>query len=307
MRACLLSLPAACEGIGWRATVIDNVSGDGSREMLAETFPDVRVIANRRRLGFGANHNQVLKPLIAGGADAPRYVLILNDDTTLKPGAVTTMAMRMDADPNVGAVVPRIVSTDGRVASSRIAYPTARWAWRSDWTDRTEPDDPDDGFLQGCCLMVRVAAIAQVGPFDERFFLFYEDTDLSRRLADGGWRLGVCPEAVVVHVGHVSVFKPGMLELTPKQGRRSRYLYFAKHHGRARAELITLGGRLLLLVRGLKATAGAALTHDAGRRDRGRRLLGLARFNPRRPLPQERRAQAEGPAPELGARAQKRK
>ncbi len=57
--------------------------------------------------------------------------------------------------------------------------------------------------------------MAQVGAFDERFFLFYEDTDLSRRLADAGWSLGVCPEATVVHVGHASVFKPALIEVTP--------------------------------------------------------------------------------------------
>jgi GT2 family glycosyltransferase len=127
-----------------------------------------------------------------------------------------------------------------------------------------------------------VAAVAQVGPFDERFFLFYEDTDLSRRLADAGWSLAVCAEAVVEHVGHASVFKPELVEVTPTQGRRSRYLYFRKHEGRARAEVITAVGRLLLLTRAAKATAGAAIRHNPTSRDRARRLFALARHNPRR-------------------------
>jgi GT2 family glycosyltransferase len=287
VRACLQSLPVACQGVAWRATVIDNVSGDGSLEMLASQFPDVAVIANRLRLGFGANHNQVLRPLIADPAAGPRYVLVLNDDTTLQPEAVSRLVQMLDTDPTMAAVVPTILDSQGRPGASRIAYPNARSAWHGDWTDRTEAADPDGGFLQGCCLLLRVAALAQVGPFDERFFLFYEDTDLSRRLMDGGWSLGLCAEAVVVHVGHATVFKPGLAELTPKQGRRSRYLYFCKHEGRIRAEVITAVGRLLLLTRAARATAGATIGHNPTSGDRARRLLAMARFNPRRPTATE--------------------
>lgn len=282
VRACLLSLPAACKGLDWRATVIDNVSGDGSLEMLAGEFPDVTVVANHTRMGFGANHNQVLRPLLAQSREG--YVLVLNDDTTLRPAAVTRLVQMLDADPRLAAVVPTILDLQGRAGANRIAYPRAASAWTCDWTDRTEPPDHDHGFLQGCCLLLRVAALAQVGPFDERFFLFYEDTDLSRRLADAGWGLGVCPEAEVVHVGHATVFKPDLVALTPLQGRRSRYLYFCKHEGRAKAEAITIVGQLLLLTRAAKAVAGATLRHNPTSGERARRLLALARFNPRRPI-----------------------
>ena len=291
VRACLNSLPAACEGVTWQATVIDNVSGDGSLEMLAQEFPDVTVIANRSRLGFGANHNQVLRPMAASVGTSARYALVLNDDTTVEPAAVTRLVRMLDANPGTAAVVPTIVDSQGRVAASRIAYPNARNAWHGDWTDVTEPADPEHGYLQGCCLLLRVAAVAEVGPFDERFFLFYEDVDLSRRLVDAGWALGVCPDAVVLHVGHASVFKPGMVEVTPLQGRRSRYLYLCLHEGRARAEAITAIGRLLLLTRALKATAGATVRHDPTRKDRARRLFQLAALNPRRPIPPDPAAQ----------------
>jgi GT2 family glycosyltransferase len=297
VRACLESLPEACNRLAYRTTVVDNVSCDGSLEMLAQEFPDVLVMANARRLGFGANHNQVLRTLLADGS--ARYALILNDDTVLRPGAVAAMVARLDADPRAAAAVPTIEDEHGRVAASRLAYPTARTCLVTDWTDRTEPADPG-GFLQGCCLLLRLAAIAEVGMFDERFFLFYEDTDLSRRLAEAGWELVVCSDAVVYHVGHASVFKPGYVELTPRQGRRSRYLYLAKHHGRVQAELITALGRLLLLVRAVKASAGWHLLGDGARRDRARRLFGLVGFNPRRPLPAERAASDPGAPPRGG-------
>lgn len=286
VRRCLLSLPAACDGLDWEVTVIDNVSGDGSVEMLACEFPDVHVLENQARMGFGANHNQVLRPLIEGSGEqaAPRYALILNDDTSLQPAAVSRMVQMLDADPMMAAVAPTILDREGRAGATRIAYPNAKNAWRCDWTGRTEPPDSEQGFLQGCCLLLRVTAIAQIGPFDERFFLFYEDADLSRRLADAGWYLNVCAEAVVEHLGHVSVLGPALAVFTPKQGRRSRYLYLCKHEGRAGAELITTIGRLLLLVRAARATAGAIRRHDPARRSRARRLFGLARLNPRYPV-----------------------
>jgi len=283
-RACLLSLPAACAGTTWHATVIDNVSADGSLEMLAADFSHVGVIANPVRLGFGANHNQVLGPL-AENATA-RYALVLNDDTELRPDSVRLMVEMMDRRPDLGAVVPTIVDGKGRRAANRISYPDIRSCLHFDRTGVTERPDEEHGWLQGCCLLLRTAALKKVGLFDERFFLFYEDTDLSRRLVSAGWSLGVCPEATVVHHGHASVFKPAMFEITPRQGLRSRYLYFSKYQGPRRAWLISATGRAVMLARALKATV-VVRPGDTDRRARARRLLVLARFNPRRPLPQE--------------------
>ena len=301
LRACLHSLPAAGRGVSWQATVVDNVSGDGSLEMLAAEFPEVVVVANQRRLGFGANHNQVVRPLLAAWPGGPDYVLVLNDDTVLEPCAVTRLVATLDAEPAMAAVVPTIRDTDGRTAGNRLAYPDTRSAWRADWTDRLDTADPDDGYLQGCCLLLRVQALVEVGPFDERFFLFHEDIDLSRRLHDAGWSLGTCAEAVVIHEGHASVFKPELVASTPLQGRRSRYQYFCKYDGRLRAEAITAVGRLLLAVRAAKAAVGWATGWAVGqppvreeRKRRAQRLWTLARFNPRRPIPPDPRAATKG-------------
>jgi len=285
VRTCLRSLPEACLGLTWRATVIDNVSRDGSLEMLATEFPDVGVVANRLRLGFGTNHNQVVRRLVADGL--ARHLLVLNDDTELGPQAVTRMVAMLDRRPELGAVVPSVVDGQGRASATRLAYPTARSWLRTDRFDITELPDPERGWLQGSCLLVRVDALRQVGGFDERFFLFYEDVDLSLRLVQAGWGLGVCPEAMVVHHGHATVLRPGIADSTPRQGLRSRYLYFAKHSGVRRAALLSAVGRSVMLVRALKAAAVWARTRDPVALGRARRLLILARFDPRRPLPQE--------------------
>jgi len=285
VRTCLRSLPSACRALRWRATVIDNVSQDGSLEMLASEFPDVRVVANSVRLGFGANHNQVVRRLAADRS--ARYVLVLNDDTELWSGAVTRMVATMDANPELGAVVPSVLDGQGRQSATRLAYPTARSWLRQDRFDITELPDPLRGWLQGSCLLVRVDAMCQVGGFDERFFLFYEDVDLSLRLSQAGWGLGVCPEATVVHHGHATVLRPGIAEITPRQGLRSRYLYFAKHAGARRAALLSAAGRSVMLARAAKAAAVWARSRDQIALDRARRLFVLARFDPRKPLAQE--------------------
>jgi N-acetylglucosaminyl-diphospho-decaprenol L-rhamnosyltransferase len=279
---CLASLPAACEGLAWHVTVVDNVSGDGSIEMLANEFPEVAVIANRVRRGFGANHNQVLRRVLADGT--ARFVLVLNDDTELEPDAVTRLVRTMERDAALGAVAPRIVDPNGEVSDSRFVYPTMATVLEFDRTGRTEAPSTDSGWLQGCCLLVRVAAIERVGAFDERFFLFWEDVDLSRRLEADGWSLAVCDEAVVIHVGHASVFKADVVGRTYRQGLRSRYLYFAKYRGESRSRLISWAGRSVYLLRAAQAAAGAIVRRDRSRRTHARHLWRLASYDPRRPV-----------------------
>jgi GT2 family glycosyltransferase len=293
LRRCLLTLPAAAAPLDWRASVVDNVSVDGSREMVAREFPAVRLVANRQRRGFSANHNQVLRRVV--GERSSRYVLVLNDDTELAESAVVRMVAVMDADPHLGAVVPEVVDGAGRTAATRLAYPTLRRSLRYDLTGVGEPED-EEGWLQGCCLLLRVAALADVGLFDERFFLFYEDVDLSRRLTAAGWTLGTCARAVVVHTGHASVLRSDMTLFTPMQGLHSRYLYFAKHLGTSRSTAISWAARGALAARAARLGLRAQRRHDRDSAATSRHYLALARYDPRRPPPLPARAPSTGPA-----------
>jgi hypothetical protein len=259
--------------------------------MLASEFPDVAVIANRVRQGFSANHNQVLRRVLA--ERSARFVLVLNDDTELEPDAVTRMVRALDADERLAAVVPTVTDGNGVVHSSRFEYPSVRSALRFDLTGKTEQPDPAAGWLQGCCLLLRVGALERVGLFDERFFLFWEDTDLSRRVEIDGWRLDIAPEARVLHHGHASVFRPDVVARTHRQGLRSRYLYFAKYEGERRALAVSLVGRWIYAIRAARSAVGIVFRRDRRRSGRVKALWQVATYDPRRSVFPEAAASAD--------------
>jgi hypothetical protein len=283
--ACLRSLPAACAELSWAVTVVDNGSTDGSAETVAREFPDAAILRNKRRLGITTNHNQVLVPAIAGGS--ARYALILNEDTELDPGSVTELVQLCDREPGLATAGPRIRDADGRPQLSYFPIPTV---FDQIWYSLRQPTEPrirrGRGWLNTSCALVRVAALREIGPLDERFFIFYDDTDLGRRLADAGWAATVCPTATIVHYGHQTVSQPALGNSMERQFIRSRYLYFCKHHGRAAAAVVDGGNRLILSVRAFKA-AVSALRHRTGAGARARMLWRLAAYNPRSPLPHE--------------------
>ena len=179
---CLASLAAACEGISWRTLLVDNASTDGSAEIVRSEFPDIEVIQNAERMGFSANHNQVIRRAIGTGA---RFVLVLNEDTVLDAGAIRELVKFSDADPRVGAAGPTIIGRDGEVQRSLLSYPTVG----SEVAASFRPGKPRDetrsgGWLNGSCVLVRTDALREIGLLDERFFIFFEDTDLGLRFAN---------------------------------------------------------------------------------------------------------------------------
>ncbi len=288
LRACLLSLPPACEGLGWRATVVDNVSRDGSLEMLETEFGCCSVIRNQARLGFGANHNQVLERALE--AREARYVLVLNNDTELEPGSVAELVQFMDSQPGVGAASPRMLSSAGERHDILFRYPSVaghlRWSLRP--TRRASAAVGRPGWLNGACLLLRAQALEEVGVFDTRFFMFFEDTDLQARLRDAGWSSAICDRASVVHQVGQTVKKPELRLAMECQLLRSRYLYFLKHHGLLQAKTVAWTTRLVLSARAGKLVLERALGRPRADADGGlHALLELARYDPRSPLRHE--------------------
>src|SRR5437660_1777456 len=107
LRDCLNSLPLATTGLSYETWVVDNNSPDKSAEMVAAEFPDVHLIANLNNLGFPAANNQALRQCHS------RHAVILNPDTECRPGALAALVRYLDNHPEVGAVGPKLLNTDG--------------------------------------------------------------------------------------------------------------------------------------------------------------------------------------------------
>ena len=234
---CLASLAPERFGVSLDVTVIDNASGDGTAEMVRDRFPAVRFIANDVNRGFAAANNQ-------GIAEAAgRHLLFLNPDTVVRDGALEALVQALEEDESIGACGPQLVGPDGRIQASVRALPTfaallhqytplrllgvLRGAYRRyrvrDF-DYTRAADVDA--LMGAALCVPRRVLDQVGRFDERFFVYFEEVDLCRRIRDAGYRNCFVPEATVTHVGGVSASRgAASLYLC-----RSMFRYLRKHN-----------------------------------------------------------------------------
>lgn len=193
-----------------RVLVVDNASQDGVSR-LAEAFPQAELSCNLRNLGFAAGSNQGLAK-----CRAP-YVMLLNPDTVLEAGGWAETIDYLERHPEVGVLGPRILDSDGAVQGSARSFHSFHTAFfgRQALLTKWFPDNPlsrrnvlthaqDDAprevdWVSGACLLARKEAVERVGVLDERFFLYFEDTDWCRRMWLAGWRVVYWPRATVVH------------------------------------------------------------------------------------------------------------
>jgi GT2 family glycosyltransferase len=235
-----LEVERADWGEALAVTVTDNASDDGSVEMVEQRFPWVRVIRNTANVGFGRAHNQAL-----AGSTAT-WLLVLNSDATVAPGSLRTLADYLAGNPDVAVVGPRLRYPNGQVQPSRRRFPTfATFFLESTQLQRYSPDNAvlrryyvadrsddevqDVDWLVGACLLVRAEAAAQVGLFDERFFLYSEEVDWCRRFRAAGWRVAYLPTAEVTHVEGASSER--RLGVRDKEFQTSKLRYVRKWHG----------------------------------------------------------------------------
>jgi GT2 family glycosyltransferase len=184
-----------------RIIVVDNGSTDGSPARLRERFPEVTVIENGRNLGFAAASNIGLRRLLDAGAD---LLLLLNDDTVISPTMIATLARALASDATIGVVgptiyyaaEPRTIWFAGGVID-RFGQAGHPRAGEQDQDGDAPPRDVD--YISGCALMVRRAALERVGLLDERFFAYYEETELCARVRASGYRIVIVPQAKMWH------------------------------------------------------------------------------------------------------------
>jgi len=186
-------LPTCLDAVareGVPAIVVDNASGDGSRD-VAERH-GVRVIANARNEGYGRANN-----IGVAAAETP-YVLIVNPDLELRPGAAAALLAAAGRYPDAGMLAPRIVEPSGRVFLQPRSLLSPPHLNRSGAMVVPE-GDACLPFLSGACLMIRRELYRALGGFDSAIFLFYEDDDLCRRMRDAGHALVHVHEAEARH------------------------------------------------------------------------------------------------------------
>jgi GT2 family glycosyltransferase len=261
LRGCLESLRACA--LPLRVVVIENGSRDDSAAMVRACFPEAELVALERNVGFAAGTNVGLR-LLGNGRwrmedgdflaspilhrPSPDYVLLLNPDTVVHPGAIEALAAFLDAHPRVGAVGPRLLNTDGSVQPAAFRFPTLAMTlldlfppgealpgrlYNSWWHGRypherdAQQPFPIDHPL-GACILARRVVIEQVGMLDERFFMYAEEVDWCYRIRQAGWSIWQEPRARVTHVGGAatSQFRSRMQLALHK----SRLRFFRKHY-----------------------------------------------------------------------------
>jgi len=226
--ACLDSIPAGTETI-----VVDNGSRDGSPDEIAAKYPAVRVLRNAANLGFARAVNQGIE------ASSGRYVCLLNNDARLSPDTLSTLTAYMDAHPDVGMTAPQLLHEDGRKQHSFDNFPSLATAFLnkrllrllspgrfpSKKQDYAEPREVES--VIGACMMVRRDVLDRIGPLDEAYFLFLEESDWCLRCRKAGYKVVFVPGSKVVHLQGKTrdqVRVRGRIEYT-----RSLFTYFRKN------------------------------------------------------------------------------
>jgi N-acetylglucosaminyl-diphospho-decaprenol L-rhamnosyltransferase len=204
LRRCLRSLRehAIAEG-EMRVTVVDSGSPDGTPDMVAEEFPEVRLV-RRGNIGFSAANNLVLR-----GTDA-EAVLLLNPDTEVYTGTLDAALARLRSDPRIGMVGVKLVIESGELDHAcKRSFPTPLSAlahftgvggaqYRATHLGDDEPGEVDA--VNGAFMLCRATAVREVGLLDEGYWLYMEDLDWCHRFWDAGWKVFYEPAGVALHV-----------------------------------------------------------------------------------------------------------
>ena len=257
---------------GVDTVVIDNASSDGTVSFVRERFPAVRIV-EQENLGLAAGWRRGLEEV-----PEARWVLVLNADAWLVDDALGRMVAIGDEHPEVAVVAPKLVNPDGTLQRSVRGFPT-RWRLATEYFylrklgPRTEllnafygagfdhASERDVECVMGACLLVRRAAMDEVGLPDDSFFLFSEEVDWLYRFACAGWKTLFTPEARCVHVGGAS--HGGRFY---RDNLRGHLRFFLKHHGPAEAERVRSMLRRALRLRGrLVRGEKGAIYRDAAR------------------------------------------
>jgi GT2 family glycosyltransferase len=210
--------------------VIDNGSSDGSPKALCERFPRIEVIETGGNLGYAGGNNVGIGWALRQGAD---YVLILNNDTIVEPGALSELIRVASTDRRIGVAGPKVLCEPDRHLLYSCGESQSLWFNRRHIATgvpdaKTDQTPRDVDYVVGCALLVRRDFIDRVGLLDEVFFAYYDEVDWCFRGRRLGYRVVCVPSAVVYHKGEVSSGK-GLNPITA-YFRTRNWVYFMRKH-----------------------------------------------------------------------------
>jgi GT2 family glycosyltransferase len=279
---CLTSLPAGLGGLSAETIVVDNASTDNSVAMLRAQFPTVQLQANTQNVGFAAANNQ------AAAAARGDYLLLLNPDTVVQPGALETLVRYAETHPTLGTLGPRLLNADGTPQRScwrgfpglRMALSDALYLWKLPGlplarateyqpAELAQPRVVDH--LLGAALLIPRTLWRQLGGFDATFFLFFEETDWCFRAEQHDRPSLFLPTAVIVHLGQHSMDQNPRRNLP--QFYRSYCQFYRKHRapgGLRQAALMAIIAVAAVVRLGL--WQGRRLTRGPAERDHARAM-----------------------------------
>jgi GT2 family glycosyltransferase len=230
---CLASLVATTYP-NHRAIVLDNASTDGSAAAIAAAYPDVRVIALERNLGYAGNNNVGIAAALEEGAD---WVFVLNEDTVLAPECITALIEAGEQDARTGIVGPMVYHHDEpgviQSAGGRLSRSWESFHEGENATDRGQFSAPRQvEWISGCAILVRRAVIEQIGSIDARYFYYWEETEWCLRAGRAGWKIVHVPQARLWHKGVRRDYRPA--PTVTYYATRNRLLTLAKHRAPVR-------------------------------------------------------------------------
>lgn len=220
----------------WRILVWDNASDDGSPDRIAERFPEVKVICSASNEGFARGNNLGAVELLREGAD---YIWVLNNDTIVDSCCLEKLLGSMERRPEAAAAIGKILYAE---PSDLIWYAGAvcrPWSLEmchrgASENDRGQYDQEGPvPFISGCCMLIRREALQACGLFDERYFIYYEDSDWSLRIRQNRWMLWYEPGAILWHRVSASMKKNTL-------GRAGGSVSAKQHYYSTRNRLFTI-------------------------------------------------------------------
>ncbi len=239
LKACLRSIEINAPACEYEVIMVDNASSDGSADMVRESFPGVKLIANETNEKYAVGNN------IGIQESQGEHILLLNPDTKVKPGALDALLKFGREHPEAAAVGCRLILPDGTVQQSCRSFPDPAGVffeyigvsrafpesevfgrYRMTWFDYKHVAEVDQPM--GSCLLLSRKALDDVGIFDQEFPIFFNEVDWCYRAKQEGWKVYFTPDAEVVHYGGAGTIQ--VKRAMRRESHRSLWWFYRKHY-----------------------------------------------------------------------------